>query len=373
MANYKRKVDMSDNALLKPIKIGPYELPNRVFMAPMTRNRADNIENAPTQLHVEYYMQRASAGLIITEGSQVSKQAVGYINTPGIHSRAQVEGWKQVTKAVHDKGGHIFIQIWHCGRISHPDFHNGGLPVAPSAINPHDRSYTTQGFKETVTPHALTIDEIHAITDDFKNAAENTITAGFDGVEIHSANGYLFHQFFTNCSNTRQDEYGGSYENKARFFFETLDAIGKAIGFGKVGIRLNPSAHGFFGITIDRDTIPTFEYIIERLNDYTGLAYAHLIEPMLPVDDVPYAVTKIAEHFRPRYKGTYVTNCGFNAESGKGVIEQGLADAASFAKYFISNPDLVERIRRGAPLAEPDVNTYYTPGPKGYIDYPFLD
>jgi N-ethylmaleimide reductase len=363
---------MSDNALLKPIKIGPYELANRVFMAPMTRSRADNPENAPTELHAQYYQQRASAGLLITEGSQVSKQAVGYINTPGIHSKAQIEGWKLVTKTVHDKGGHIFIQLWHVGRMSHPDFHHGELPVAPSAINPNDKSYTPQGFKETVSPHALTVQEIHAISRDFKNAAENAIDAGFDGVEIHSANGYLFHQFFTNCSNVRTDEYGGNHENKARFFFETLDAVGKAIGFEKTGIRLNPSAHGFFGITIDKDTIPTFEYIIERLNDYPDLAYAHLVEPMMPVDNVPYAVKEIAKHFRPRYKGTLIINCGFNAEKGNRVIEEGLADAVSFAKYFISNPDLVERIRRGSPLAEPDLHTYYTPGPKGYSDYPFL-
>lgn len=360
------------NALLKPVKSGHNEFPNRVFMAPMTRNRADNIENAPTSLHAEYYSQRASAGLIITEGSQVSRQGAGYINTPGIYSRAQIEGWKLVTKAVHDKGGHIFIQIWHVGRISHPDFHNGELPVAPSAINPHDRSYTPQGFKETVTPRALTIDEIHGITQDFKKAAENAITAGFDGIEIHSANGYLFHQFFTNCSNTRTDQYGGSHENKARFFFETLDAVVKAIGPEKVGIRLNPSAHGFFGITIDKDTIPTFEYIVERLNDYKRLAYTHLVEPMLPVDDVPFAVKEIAKHFRPRYKGILIINCGFNPESGNRVIEEGLADAVSFGKYFISNPDLVERIRLGALLAEPDLHTYYTPGPKGYTDYPTL-
>jgi N-ethylmaleimide reductase len=362
---------MSNKALLRPIKIGQYMLPNRIFMAPMTRCRADNPENAPTQVIAEYYRQRASSGLLITEGSQVSKQAVGYINTPGIHSSAQVEGWKLVTKAVHDKVGHIFIQLWHCGRISHPDFHDGELPVAPSAINPNDKSYTQQGFKDTVTPRALSVQDIHAITGDFKNAAENAIIAGFDGVEIHSANGYLFHQFFANGSNIRTDEYGGSYENKARFFFETLDAVGKAIGFEKTGVRLNPSAHGFFGITIDKNTIPTFEYIVERLNDYKDLAYAHFVEPMVPVDTVPYAVKEIAKHFRPRYKGTMIINCGFNPESGNRVIEEGLADAVAFGKLFISNPDLVERIRLGFPLAEPDLNTFYTPGPKGYTDYPF--
>jgi N-ethylmaleimide reductase len=310
---------------------------------------------------------------MITEGSQVSQQAVGYINTPGIHSKDQVEGWKQVTKAVHDKGGHIFIQLWHCGRMSHPDFHGGALPVAPSAINPHDRSFTPEGFKDTVTPHTLTIDEIHAITKDYVNAAQNAISAGFDGVEIHSANGYLFHQFFANCSNTRTDEYGGSHVNKARFFFDTLDAVGKTIGFEKVGIRLNPSMHGFFGITIDKGTIPTFDYIIERLNDYKDLAYAHLLEPMTPVDDVPYAVMEVAKHFRPLYRGKLVSNCGYNRESGNRIIAEGYADAVSFGKPFISNPDLVERIRRGAQWAQWDTNTFYTPGPKGYTDYPALD
>ncbi len=218
-------------------------------MAPMTRSRANNAETVPTPLIAEYYAQWAAAGLIVSEGSQVSKQGVGYTNTPGIHSQAQVEGWKQVTRAVHDRNGHIFCQLWHCGRMSHPDFHGGQLSVAPSAINPGDKSFTPDGFNDTVTPRALTVSEIHDITIDFKKAAENAIAAGFDGVEIHSANGYLFHQFFTNCSNIRKDEYGGSHENKTRFFFETLDAVGGAIGFESVGIRLNPSAHGFFGIT----------------------------------------------------------------------------------------------------------------------------
>jgi len=364
---------MASDALLKPMKIGQYELPNRVFMAPMTRSRADNPENSATPLIAEYYSQRASAGLIVSEGSQVSKQGVGYINTPGIHSQAQVEGWKQVTRAVHERNGHIFCQLWHCGRISHPDFHGGRLPVAPSAINPGDKSFTPDGFKDTVTPRALTVSEIHDITTDFKKAAENAIAAGFDGVEIHSANGYLFHQFFTDCSNIRKDEYGGSHEKKARFFFETLDAVGGAIGFERVGIRLNPSAHGFFGITIDRNTIPTFEHIVERLNDYRDLAYAHFVEPMAPVDEVRYAVKEIAKHFRPRYRGALVINCRFNRDRGNRILEEGLADAVAFGKPFIANPDLVERIRRGAGWAKWDENTFYTPGAKGYTDYPGLD
>lgn len=364
---------MAEAALLTPIQVGPYDLPNRVFMAPMTRSRADNPGNAPNELMVRYYEQRASAGLIITEGAQVSPQGVGYINTPGIYSPEQVEGWKTITDTVHKRGGHIFCQLWHVGRMSHPDFHGGRLPVAPSAVNPNDRVYTPSGFKETVAPRALAIDEIHAITEDFRNAAVGAMSAGFDGVEIHSANGYLFHQFFVNCANARTDEYGGSHENRARFFFETLEAVGKAIGFNRTGIRLNPSAHGFFGITVDKDTIPTFDHITERLNDYKGLAYAHYVEPMVPVDSVPHAEPHIARHFRPLFHGTLVINCGFNAEKGNRVIEEGHADAVSFGAPFIANPDLVERIRSGAAWAIPDNNTFYTPGPKGYTDYPALE
>ncbi len=359
-----------ENILLDPIKIGLWELPNRIFMSPMTRSRADNPENKVTPLIAQYYEQRSTAGLIITEGSQVSPQAVGYINTPGIFSPPQVEGWQLATKAVHKNNGHIFCQLWHVGRMSHPYFHSGNLPLAPSAINPQDHAYTPEGFKDTVTPHTMTIAEIHNTTQDFRRAAQNAVAAGFDGVEIHSANGYLFHQFFTNCSNTRTDEYGGSHENKARFFFETLQAVGKDIGFTRVGIRLNPSAHGFFGITIDKATIPTFEYIVERLNDYANLAYVHFTEPMAPVDNVPFAVKDIAKHFRPRYKGKLIINCGFRAQSAERVLQDGHADAVAFGKAFISNPDLVERIRSGAPWAKWDDQTFYTTGPKGYTDYP---
>jgi N-ethylmaleimide reductase len=359
-----------ENYLFRQVKIGCHELPNRIFMSPMTRSRADNHENKATELIAEYYAQRASAGLIITEGSQISPQAVGYINTPGIYSPVQVEGWKLSTQAVHKKGGHIFCQLWHVGRMSHPYFHGGRPPVAPSAIDPHDKVFTPEGFQNTVTPRAMSIAEIHNTTQDYRRAGENAIAAGFDGVEIHSANGYLFHQFFTNCSNTRTDEYGGSHENKARFFFETLDAVGKAIGFDRVGARLNPSAHGFFGITIDKETIPTFEYIVERLNDYSNLAYVHFTEPLEPVDSVPGAVKEVAKYFRPRYRGKLIINCGFRAESARKVIEEGHADAVAFGKPFIANPDLVERIAAGAQWNRYDRDTFYTPGPKGYTDYP---
>lgn len=360
---------MSKQHLLTPYKKN-ISLNNRVVMAPMTRSRADNDAKAPTDdLHGLYYEQRASAGLIITEGSQVSKQAVGYINTPGIHTEAQVEGWKKVTKRVHDKGGKIFIQLWHVGRMSHPDFYDGDLPVSASAINPNAKSFTPDGFKDTVTPKAMTIEEIKQTIKDFQDAAANAVKAGFDGVEIHSSNGYLFQQFFNGCSNERTDEYGGSIENRARFFFEVLDAIKEVIPQEKIGARFNPSLHGMSGITVDKETIPTFEYIIKKLNDY-NLAYIHLSEPFTDVSDVPFAVTEIAKHFRPLYNGTLIINADFDQDKGNEVLEAGNADLVAYGKPFISNPDLVERFENNIELADWDKDTFYTTGPEGYTDYP---
>lgn len=339
-------------------------------MAPMTRSRANNEGKVATDgLQGLYYGQRASAGLIITEGSQVSEQAVGYINTPGIHTDAQVEGWKKVTQRVHDKEGKIFIQLWHVGRISHPDFHNGELPVSASAINPNAKSFTPEGFKDTVTPREMTVEDIKTTVNDFKNAAANAIKAGFDGVEIHSSNGYLFQQFFNGCSNKRTDDYGGSIENKTRFFFEVLDAMKDVLPEEKIGVRFNPSLNGLFGITIDEETIPTFEYIIKKLNDY-NLAYVHLSEPFTDVSEVPFAVTEIAKHFRPLYKGTLMINSGFDQDHGNKVLQEGHADLVAYGKPFISNPDLVERFEHGLELATWDQETFYTPGAKGYTDYP---
>ena len=360
---------MSKQPLLTPYKKN-INLKNRVVMAPMTRSRADNEGKVPTNdLQGLYYEQRASAGLIITEGSQVSERAVGYINTPGIHTDAQVEGWKQVTKRVHDKGGTIFIQLWHVGRMSHPDFHKGELPLSASAINPNSQSYTPEGFKDTVAPKEMTLEEIKITINDFKQAAANAVKAGFDGVEIHSSNGYLFHQFFNGTSNKRTDEYGGSKENKARFFFEVLDAMKEVIPQEKIGTRFNPSLNDVFGMTMDEDTISTFEYIIKKLNDY-NLAYVHLSEPFTDVSEIPYAVTDIAKHFRPLYNGTLIINASFNQDKGNKIIEDGYADLVAFGKPFISNPDLVERFEKNLDLANWDENTFYTPGKKGYTDYP---
>ena len=358
--------------LLDSYKLGDLELRNRVIMAPMTRSRADNPENAPTDLHAEYYRQRSSAGLIISEGAQISKRAVGYINTPGIHSKAQVEGWKKVTKAVHEEGGKIFLQLWHVGRMSHPDFHGGELPLAPSAINPNSKSFTPEGFKDTVDPKEMTVEEIKQTVQDFKNAARNAWEAGFDGVEIHASNGYLLHQFFNSTSNVRTDGYGGSKENRARILFEVLDAVKEVVPENRVGVRMNPSLHGAFGMTLDEETIPTFDYIIERLNHY-NLAYLHLSEPFTDVSDVPFAEPNIAKRYRPKYRGTLMINGNFDQEKGNKVIKEGFADLVAYGKLFISNPDLPERFAQDAELAEWDQDTFYTPGEKGYIDYPLLE
>ncbi len=344
-------------------------LNNRIVMAPLTRNRANNEENKPLKdLHGVYYAQRASSGLLITEGSQVSKEAVGYINTAGIHSKEQVAGWKEVVDKVHDAGGKIFIQLWHVGRMSHPDFHKGGLPLAPSAINPNAKAYTPEGFKDTVTPKEMTQADIDKTIADFQKATKNAVAAGFDGVEIHSSNGYLFHQFFNATSNRRTDSYGGSIENRARFFFEVLEAVQQEISSTKIGARFNPSLHGMFGMEMDEQTIPTFEYIVEKLNDY-DLAYIHLSEPFTDVSNVPYAVRDIAKHFRPIYKGTLMINGGFDQEKANKIIGEGNADLVSFGKLYISNPDLVERFKQDAELQDWDTDTFYTPGKEGYTDY----
>ncbi|RMA64298.1 alkene reductase [Ulvibacter antarcticus] len=359
-----------EQAVLQPYTMGDLELPNRVVMAPMTRSRAKNNDNAPTEyLHAEYYTQRATAGLIITEGAQVSKRAVGYIHTAGIHSKEQVEGWKKVTESVHEAGGRIFIQLWHVGRISHPDFHNGELPWAPSAINPEAKVFTPDGQKDTVTPKAMTQEDIDTTIKEFQQATKNAVEAGFDGVEIHSSNGYLFHQFFNNYSNKRTDTYGGSDENKARFFFEVLDAIKEVIPENRIGARFNPSLHGVFGMKLDKETIPTFDYVIERLSKEYDLAYIHLSEPFTDVSDVPHAETEIAKRYRPKYKGTLMINTGFTQEKANKIIEAGNADLVAFAKLFVSNPDLVGRFRENVDTTDWDKDTFYTQGKEGYIDY----
>jgi N-ethylmaleimide reductase len=361
---------MAEQPLLTPFTSDKLNLKNRVIMAPMTRSRADNEGHVPNDLMVEYYSQRATAGFIISEGVFVSPEAVGYINVPGIYSPEQVAGWQKVTSAVHGLGGQIFAQIWHVGRMSHPDLLQGNLPLSASAINPHSQVYTPTGFKETGEPAAMTVAQIKKTVADFVKGAQNALAAGFDGVEIHSSNGYLFHQFFNGTSNTRTDEYGGSIENRVRVFFEVLDAMKAAgVDLAKVGARLNPSLDGLFGMTLDAETIPTFDYIIKRLNDY-GLAYLHLSEPFTDVSQNEFAEQHIAKRYRPLYQGTLIINGGFDQEKGNKVIADGDADLVAYGTLFISNPDLVARFDQHVPLAEADKNTFYVPGAHGYTDYP---
>ena len=360
---------MANQALLNSVKVGPYELANRVVMAPMTRDRADNPELAPTDLHVQYYTQRASAGLIITEGSQISPQGVGYLYTPGIYSDAQVAGWRRVTEAVHSKGGRIFIQLWHVGAVSHPDFHDGDLPVSASEFNPGAKLYTASGLQNTVPARALKTHEIKAIVQDFVKAAENAMRAGFDGVEIHGANGYLIEQFLRDSVNHRSDEYGGSVENRARLLFDIVGEVSDAIGSDKVAVRLSPAGTGY--VPADSDTRSLYDFVIGALSSF-DLAYLHLRAAASDVTDIQNMVPNVIEHYRGVYEGTLIANTGYDRDSGNQAIADGNADLIAYGIPFISNPDLVERFRLKAPLAQADRNTFYTGGKRGYIDYGFL-
>lgn len=336
----------------------------------MTRGRADNPGHVPTPLMAEYYAQRASAGLIITEGTHISPMANGWQNVPGIYTGEQVAGWREVTGAVHKAGGRIFCQLWHQGRMSHPDLLGGKLPVAPSATTAKGvAGYKNGGYIPAPVPEAMTTDQITEAVDQFRQAAANALEAGFDGVEVHGANGYLLHQFLSDQSNQRTDGYGGTIEHRARFVFEVLDAVAKVVPPGRMALRLSPSMSDMQGITINDRTAPQFEYVIKRLNGYR-LAYLHLLEPMKPVDGIAYAVKNVAEYFRPQFHGTLMINKGFTFETGNDEIRRGLADLVSFGTLFISNPDLLPRFAQHLPLAEPDKATFYTPGAKGYTDYP---
>lgn len=359
----------SQQPLLTPVKLGRYELPNRVVMAPMTRSRAYNRDRAPTDLHVEYYAQRATAGLIVSEGAQISPQGVGYVYTPGMHSAAQLRGWKKVTTAVHARGGHIFGQLWHAGYVSHPDFHGGALPVAPSAVNPRGRALTPNGLKDTVTPHALERGEIKAVVQDFVRAASNAMEAGFDGIEIHGANGYLIEQFLRGSSNHRSDEYGGDIPNRARFLFEIVEGITDAIGADHTAVRLSPANTQH--VPPDSDTRALYDFVIGALSSY-GFAYLHLREPEGDVSGIPNMVLHVAEHYRTVYHGTLIASTGYTQETGNDVIARNVADLVAYGKAFVANPDLVERFRTHAALTEPDRNTFFQGGAHGYTDYPQL-
>lgn len=359
---------MKKAMILQEFQSGHLNLNNRIAMAPLTRCRAGE-GNTVNELHVEYYSQRAGAGLIISEGSQISPRAIGYPDTPGIHSKEQVEAWKKVTDAVHRKDGKIFIQLWHVGRVSHQNFLDGELPLAPSAIPASGLSRTKQGKLPHPTPRAMTKTDIQQTVEDYVHAALNAMEAGFDGVEIHGANGYLINQFLCDSSNKRTDEYGGSIENRCRFGLEVTGAVIRAIGNNKTAIRLSPGGVG--NDIMDSNLKALFGYFIESLNEY-DLAFLHLLEPYENLSHIPNAVQNIAEHFRQIYQGTLMINNGFDFESANRVVEEGHADLVSFGKLFISNPDLVERFRQNAPLNDWDLDTFYSPGPKGFIDYPAL-
>ncbi|MBD2311879.1 alkene reductase [Desertifilum sp. FACHB-1129] len=358
--------------LLQPYKLGALELPNRIVMAPLTRNRALP-GNIPGPLNAEYYAQRASAGLIISEATQVSPQGLGYPNTPGIYSPEQVEGWKLVTEAVHRHGGRIFLQLWHVGRISHPSLQpNGELPVAPSAIAPTGEASTFSGPQPFVTPRALELNEIPQIIEQYRKGAENALAAGFDGVEIHSANGYLLDQFLQDNANHRTDEYGGSVENRARLLLEVTEAVTKVWGSDRVGIRLSPS--GEFNDMNDSNREATFSYVVKALNRF-NLAYLHLVEPRVAGNEtVEGDVSGFpSSFFRPLYNNTIISAGGHDRETGNATLEAGDAELIAYGRWFISNPDLPKRFELNAPLTPYDRDTFYGGTEKGYTDYPTLE
>ncbi len=350
------------NELFDKLKIGNLELENRIVYAPMTRSRADE-DGVQPDYAVEYYAQRASAGLIITEAVNVSAMAKGYIKTPGIYTEEQIESWRKIADAVHEKSGKIFMQIFHTGRIALPDFlPDNQNPVAPSAVKANGQNFTMEGMKDFVEPREITTEEIKSTVKDFANAAKNAVDAGFDGVELHGANGYLVQQFLSDNTNKRDDEYGGSVENRARFLFEVLDAMIAEIGNEKTGIRLSPG--GEFNDIHESDAAELYDYVVKGLNK-RDLAYLHLgtfdqnknWHPVL----------------RPIYEGIYFAGVGFDKDSGEKLLEEKGADAIVYGKLFLANPDLPKRFKLDAALNEPDESTFYQGGEKGYIDYPFLE
>jgi N-ethylmaleimide reductase len=355
--------------LFQPVRLGPYQLANRIVMAPLTRSRAGE-DGVPRPLMAEYYAQRASAGLIIAEGTNISPQGRGYALTPGLYEAAQVEGWRKVTEAVHARGGRIFPQLWHVGRVSHPSLQPGGaLPVAPSAIRPEATSYTDAGFRPCVTPRALATSEIPEIVEQYRHATRNALVAGFDGVEIHAANGYLIEQFLRDSTNKRTDAYGGSRENRARLLLEVTEAVVGVCGGERVGIRLSPVSP-VNGADLDSDPTGTYAYVVERLNAF-GLAYIHIIEGATQGPrEVPGGFD--LQILRQSFKGLYIANNGYDLGLALEARRRNLADIISFGRLYIANPDLVERLRIGARLNVPDRATFFGGGAAGYTDYPVL-
>ena len=346
--------------LFDPIRIGAWNLPNRIFMAPLTRARA-GAERIPNLLMAEYYRQRASAGLIISEATSVTPMGVGYADTPGVWSDDQVAGWKLVTQAVHAAGGTMLLQLWHVGRISDPMFLHGETPVAPSAVRPAGHVSLVRPLKPFVTPRALTRVEIPGIIEAYRKGAENAQRAGFDGVEIHGANGYLLDQFLQDKTNHRTDDYGGPIENRAQLMLEVADAVISVWGANRVGIHLAPrgDAHDMG----DSNPLATFGYVARELGK-RKIAFIAARESL--------GEKRIGPQLRAAFGGVYIANEKFTLESGNQVLTTGEADAVAFGVPFIANPDLPERFRQNAPLNPPDQSTFYAPGPKGYTDYPFL-
>lgn len=358
---------MSASKLFDSYKLGAVTLTNRAVMAPLTRNRA-LAGFVPNPLAIEYYGQRASAGLLITEASQVSQQGQGYQDTPGIYTKEQVAGWRKVTDRVHERGGHIYIQLWHVGRISHTSLQaNGGAPVAPSAIRANTKTFVGGAFADVSEPRALDLGEIPGIIDSFKRASANAIEAGFDGVEIHGANGYLLDQFAKDGTNNRTDAYGGSIENRARLMIEVSKAVAAEAGADRTGIRISPVTPA--NDVSDSNPQPLFDHIVDQLNTLK-LIYIHVIEGATggPRDIAPFDYASL----RKRFSGTYIANNGYDFKLATEILNQNKADLIAFGKPFISNPDLVERLKLGAPLNAFDKTTFYGGGAKGYTDYPAL-
>lgn len=358
---------MTDKTLFQPYDLGPLQLANRIVLAPLTRNRAGT-GLVPSEFAATYYSQRASAGLLITEATQISADAQGYQDTPGLYTPKQIAAWREVTDAVHAKGGKIFVQLWHVGRISHVDLRpDGAAPVAPSAIRAHTKTFVNNGFADVSEPRALGLEELPGIVNDFRQAAANAIVAGFDGVEIHGANGYLLDQFLKDGANQRTDAYGGSVENRARFVLEVVKAVIDEIGAERTGLRISPVSPA--NAISSSDPQPQFDYLVEQLNAL-DLVYLHVVEGATggPRDVAPFDFGAL----RTRFKNTYLANNGYDLELATTRLNDGKADLFAFGRPFISNPDLVERLETGAPLAALDPATLYGGGAKGYIDYPTL-
>ena len=351
--------------LFTPVKLGAIELKNRIVMAPLTRARTE-VDHIPTDLMAEHYAQRASGGLIIAEATMAMEGCSSFWKEPGIYSDAQIAGWKKVTDAVHAKGGKIVLQIWHGGRTCHPALNNGKVPIAPSAIAVEDEVHTPEGKLPYTVPHALTLEEIPEIIEGFKHAAINAKTAGFDGVEVHGANGYLLDQFLRDGSNQRTDSYGGSIENRARLLLEVLTAVTEVWGSERVGLRISPV--NSYNSMIDSDPVELTEWLSKRLNDF-NLAYLHVMRSdFFGVQQQD--VISVAEDI---YQGNLMGNMGYDASEAEAVIAEGKQTAVAFGVIYLANPDLPERFKTGAELNEANPDTFYTPGPEGYTDYPFMN